>query len=96
MKIKHVAAALSAATLLVAAPVVAQTTHETKVDHDTRVHDGTATTTTRVTETSKRKTHRPKKILGVKVGHKTETTKVVRETAVSSNGDHKTVVKTSH
>ncbi|MBY9064998.1 hypothetical protein K7957_18855 [Sphingomonas yunnanensis] len=96
MKIKQVAAALGATTLLVAAPALAQTTHETKVVHDTRVHDGTATTTTRVTETSKRKTRQPKKVLGVKVGHKTETTKVVKETAVSSNGDHKTVVKTSH
>ena len=66
------------------------------MDHDTKVHDGVATTTTKVTETTKRKTHRPKKVLGVKVGHKTVKRKVVRETSVSSDGDRSTTVKTSH
>lgn len=93
---KHiaVAAALSLA-LTCGAPAMAQTVRETKVDHDTKVHDGVATTTTKVTETSKRKTHRPKKVLGVKVGHKTVKHKVVRETSVSSNGDRKVAVKTN-
>ena len=76
-------------------PAAAQTTHETKVDHDTKMHDGVATTTTKVTETSKHKTHHPKKVLGVKVGNKTVTRKTVRETSVSSDGDRKTTVKTS-
>lgn len=93
---KHAAAAIAAFAMLSSASAFAQTTRETKVDHDTSVHGGVATTTTKVTETSKHKTRQPKKILGVKVGHKTKTTKVVRESAVSSNGDRKAVVKTSH
>jgi hypothetical protein len=96
MTIKHAAAAIAAAVMIVGTPVIAQTVRETKVDHDTKVHDGVATTTTKVTETSKRKTAEPKKVLGVKVGHKTVTKKTVRETSVSSDGDHKTTVKTSH
>lgn len=93
---KQAASAIAAITLITSASTFAQTSHERKVDHDTSVHNGVATTTTKVTETNKRKTNQPKKILGVKVGHKTKTTKVVRETAVSSNGDRKAVVKTSH
>lgn len=96
MTIKHTVALSAAFALTCAAPALAQTTHETKVDHDTKVHDGVATTTTKVTETSKHKTQRPKKVLGVKVGHKTVTRKTVRETAVSSDGGRKTTVKTSN
>ncbi|WP_271300392.1 hypothetical protein [Sphingomonas sp. CV7422] len=88
--------AIAALSLTVGTSAMAQTVRETKVDHDTKVHNGVATTTTKVTESSKRKTHRPKKILGVKVGHKTVKRKIVRETSVSSDGDRKTVVKTSH
>lgn len=85
-----IAAALA---LLCGSTAIAQTTHETKVDHDTSVKDGVATTKTKVTETTKRKTRRPKKILGVKVGHKTVKHQTVRETAVSSNGDRQVTVK---
>lgn len=95
MKIRHVAAIAATVTLLCGTPVVAQTSHETKVDHDTSVKDGVATTKTKVTETTKRKTRQPKKVLGVKVGHKTVKHQTVRETAVSSNGDRKTTVKTN-
>ncbi|MGC5799547.1 hypothetical protein [Sphingomonas sp. NFX23] len=95
MKIRNVAAIAATLTLLCGAPVVAQTTHETKVGHDTSVKNGVATTKTKVTETTKRKTRRPKKVLGVKVGHKTVKHQTVRETAVSSNGDRKTTVKTN-
>ena len=96
MKIQHATAIAAAFTMICGAPALAQTVHQTKVDHDTKVHDGVATTTTKVTETTKRKTHRPKKVLGVKVGHKTVKRKVVRETSVSSDGDRSTTVKTSH
>lgn len=92
---RNVAAIAATLTLLSGAPVAAQTTHETKVDHDTSVKNGVATTKTKVTETTKRKTHRPKKVLGVKVGHKTVKHKIVHETAVSSDGDRKTSVKTN-
>lgn len=96
MKIQHAAAIAAAFTMICGTPALAQTTRQTKVDHDTKVHDGVATTTTKVTETSRRKTHRPKKVLGVKVGHKTVTHKVVRESSVSSDGDRRVKVHTSH
>ncbi|RYF13802.1 MAG: hypothetical protein EOO77_15030 [Oxalobacteraceae bacterium] len=94
MNTRHIAAIAAAFTLVCGAPVSAQTTHETKVDHDTSVKNGVATTKTKVTETTKRKTRQPKKVLGVKVGHKTVKHQTVRETAVSSDGDTKTTVKT--
>lgn len=94
MKIRHAAAIAATVTLLCGAPLAAQTTHETKVDHDTSVKNGVATTKTKVTETSKRKTRQPKKVLGVKVGHKTVKHQTVRETAVSSDGDRKVKVET--
>lgn len=95
MNIRNVAAVAAALTILCGTPAVAQTTHETKVDHDTSMKNGVATSKTKVTQTTKRKTHRSKKILGVKVGHKTVKHQTVRETAVSSNGDRKTTVKTN-
>ena len=79
---------------VVALPAGAQVTRESKVKTDTDVKDGVATRTTKVEHVTKRKTHRPKKILGVKVGNKTVTHKTVRETSTSSNGDHSTSVKT--
>ncbi|SEN62223.1 hypothetical protein SAMN05192583_3175 [Sphingomonas gellani] len=94
MKIRHITAAVATLGLAISAPAMAQTTQQTKVDHDTKVKDGVATTTTKVTNTSKRKTNRPKKVLGVKVGHKTVTHKTVRESSVSSDGSHSTTVKT--
>ncbi len=94
MKLRHLTAALAAATLAAGTPALAQTTAQTKVTHDTDMKNGVATTTTKVTHTTKRKTRHPKKILGVKVGHKTVTHKTVRETKASSNGDASTTVKT--
>ena len=92
MKLHHAAAALAAVALAAGAP--AQTTNQTKVTHDTDMKNGVATTTTKVTHTQKRKTRQPKKILGVKVGHKTAVHKTVRETKTSTNGDTSTTVKT--
>ena len=94
MKIILSAAAL-AAGLSIGLPLQAQTTVQTKVSHDTSVDNGVATRKTKVEQVSKRKTHRPKKILGVKVGHKTVTHKTVRETSTSTNGDMTTTVKTN-
>ena len=94
MKLSHIAAATAAALLVAGTPALAQTTNQTKVTHDTDMKNGVATTTTKVTHTSKRKTRQPKKVLGVKVGHKTVTHKTVRETKASSNGDASTTVKT--
>ena len=65
------------------APATAQTTASTKVSTSTG-SDGT--TKTKVVHTRKRKTHRPKKILGVKVGHKTVTHKTVHETTSGPDG----------
>ena len=91
-------AALLIAGLTVAGglPAQAQTSTQTKVSQDTKVDNGVATHTTMVEHVTKRKTSRPRKILGVKVGHKTVTSKTVRETSTSSNGNASTTVKTSH
>ncbi|WP_242096763.1 MULTISPECIES: hypothetical protein [unclassified Sphingomonas] len=87
---------LAALAMTAAMPATAQTTNEVKVSHDTGMHDGMRTHTTKVVHVRKHKTRRAKRILGVKVGHKTRTTKVVRETTRSANGDVSTSVKTSH
>jgi hypothetical protein len=95
MTIIRAAAPLAAALLLTAGiPATAQTTSKTQVSHDTSMDNGVATSKTKVEHVTKRKTHRAKKILGVKVGHKTVTHKTVRESSVSSNGDHSSTVKT--
>lgn len=87
----------AAALIALSLPAAAQTTTQTKVDHDTNVSkSGVTTHKTTVTHTTKRKTRQPKKVLGVKVGHKTATSKVVKTTKVSSDGDASTTVKTSN
>jgi len=91
---RYATAIAATLTLMCGVPAVAQTSHETKVDHDTSVKNGVATTKTKVTETTKRKIRQPKKVLGVKVGHKTVKRQTVRETEVSSDGDRKTTVTT--
>ena len=90
------AAPLFAALTLAGAPAAAQTTTETKVSSGTDVKDGVVTEKRKVVHVTKRKTAAPKKILGVKVGHKTATTKTVRETSASSDGAASTSVKTTH
>ena len=89
---------LFAAPLLavLAVPAGAQTSASTKVTNDTSVKDGVVTHERKVVHTTKRNTHRPKKILGVKVGTKTAKTKTVRKTTTSSDGDMATSVKTTH
>lgn len=86
----------AALAFALAAPVAAQTTVKTEVKNDTDVKDGVVTQSHKVTHVTKRKTHRPKKILGVKVGTKTAKSKTVRETTVSSDGGSSTSVKTTH
>jgi hypothetical protein len=88
---------LSAAVALAIAGVgasSAQTMSKTKVSTDRDVKNGVATDKVKVVNVQKRKTHRPKRILGVKVGHKTAKAKTVRVDANSSNGDSSTTVKT--
>lgn len=82
--------------LSASAPLLAQTTSQTKVANSTSMKDGVATDKTTVTHTTKHTTHRPRKILGVKVGHQTETHKTVKTTKTSTNGDKTTTVKTSN
>ena len=97
MKSSLAAAAIAAALVLTTGEVAsAQTTTSTKVSTDTDTSNGVATQKTKVVHVRKHKTRRPKKILGVKVGHKTMTQKSVRETSTSTNGDHSTTVKTSN
>jgi hypothetical protein len=96
MKNLFTASLAAGVALSLAAPSLAQVERATKVEHDTSHKDGVATTTTKVTSVDKRKTRQPKKVLGVKVGHKTAETKTVRETSRSTNGDVSTKVKTSH
>ncbi len=76
--------------------VMAQTTSETTVKTDTSMKDGVATKKTKVEHVRKHKTGHSRKILGVKVGHKTHVNKTVKETTTSSNGDKSTTVKTSN
>lgn len=93
---RNVVSVIAAMAIGISLPAMAQVSHETKVSTDTSIHDGVATRTTKVVRVKKVKTHRPKRILGVKVGHKTRVTKTVHERSVSSNGDVTTSVKTSH
>ena len=86
MKLLYLAPIAALALLPVAA--TAQTTASTKVSTSTS-SDGT--TKTKVVHTRKRKTHRPKKILGVKVGTKTVTHKTVKETTTGPGGASTTV-----
>ena len=96
MKLRYLTAPALLAVAGFALPATAQTSAETKVSNDTSVKNGVVTNKHKVVHTSKRKTHRPKKILGVKVGHKTQTTKTVRETTTDSSGNASTKVTTSH
>lgn len=92
----RIAALVALSGLALSAPSLGQTTRQTKVEHNTSTSNGVATETTKTTQLTKHSTHRPKKVLGVKVGEKTAVHKTVKETSVSSNGDSNTVVKTSN
>jgi hypothetical protein len=83
--------------LATSVPISAQVTHETKViSSNSSMDNGVGTQTTKVVHVEKYKTRHAKRILGVKVGHKTRTIKKVRTTTVGSNGDSRTSVETSH
>ena len=92
MKIKTLLA-LTAATLALGTmtAATAQTTTETKVSTDPNASGGT---TTKVEHIHKHKTHHAKRILGVKVGHKTRVHKTVKETSTDANGAQTTTTKT--
>ena len=97
MKLHHLLApAIAALALSAGRPAAAQTTTQTRVTHGTSMRGGVVTHRTRVVHVTKHKTRRAKRILGVKVGHKTVKTTTVRETTTSSNGATRTVVKRTH
>lgn len=87
---------MAAFAVTAALPASAQSTTETKVSRDTDVKNGVATDKVKVVNVEKHKTHRAKRVLGVKVGHKTAKTKTVKEMSQSSNGDESTKVKSTH
>lgn len=94
--IRTAAPLLAAIAMAAGMPATAQTTVKTHVSHHTSMDDGVRTRTTKVVHVRKHKTRRVKRILGVKVGHKTRTTKTVREVSHSSNGAVSTRVKVTH
>ena len=94
MKLLFAISALALA--LPAAPALAQTTTKTEVKNDTDVKDGVVTQTHKEVHSTKTKTGRPKKVLGVKVGEKTRKTKTVREIKTDSNGKTSTTVEHKH
>lgn len=91
MKAKHLFAT-TILTFALAGGSVAQTTTTTEVK--TGVENGAPTKTTKVVHVHKRKTHRVRKILGVKVGHKTAVSKTVKETKTGPDGTSTTVSST--
>lgn len=91
MKAKHLFAT-TILTFALAGGSVSQTTTTTEVK--TGVENGAPTKTTKVVHVHKRKTHRVKKILGVKVGHKTAVSKTVKETKTGPDGTSTTVSST--
>ncbi len=89
MKLHYLAPIAALALLPVAA--TAQTSTETKVSTDTK--DGT--TKTKVVHVRKHRSRHQRKILGVKVGHKTVTHKTVHETTMGPNGSSSTTTKSN-
>ena len=88
--------ALAVFAISSAVPATAQTTTETKVTRDSDMKDGVATDKMKVVSVQKHKTRHAKRILGVKVGHKTAVHKTEKTTSQSSNGDMSTKVKTTN
>ena len=93
MKIKHIIVGI-VLTAALGGSAIAQTTTETKVSTEMGTKDGMPTKTTKVEHIRKHKTHRAKKILGVKVGHKTRVSKTVKETTTAADGSKSTTTKT--
>jgi hypothetical protein len=93
---RNPAVLLAAIALGASTPILAQVSTATKVTTSNSMDNGVATQTTKVVHVKKYKTHHAKRILGVKVGHKTKTIKTVHKTTVSSNGDSSSSVETNH
>lgn len=85
------AAATVAFTFGTVGVATAQTTTETKMSTDANA-DGSKTT--KVEHIRKHKTHHTKRILGVKVGHKTRVHKTVHKTTTNPDGSQSTESKT--
>jgi len=93
---RNIAALVAVMVLSTSMPISAQVSQNTSVSTSNGMKDGVATQTTRVLHVNKFKTHHAKRILGVKVGHKTRTIKQLRTTTVDSNGNANTSEKISH
>jgi hypothetical protein len=93
---RNAAFLLATITLSLGMPALAQVSTSTKVSTSNSMDNGVASQTTKVEHVKKIKTHHAKRILGVKVGHKTKTIKTVRKTTVNSNGDSTSSVQTNH
>ena len=87
---RNIAALVAVMGLGTSMPISAQVSHDTSVSTSSGMDHGVATQTTRVVNVNKFKTHHAKRILGVKVSHKTRTIKQVRTTTVDSNGNANT------
>lgn len=96
MKFSHAAAAVVAVfAFTTGAAVSAQTTSETKVTTDTSTKDGVPVKKVKVVHVQRHKTHHVKRILGVKVGHKTRVQKTVKETTIGPDGKSTSVTSTN-
>ena len=94
MGTKQLFAGIALSAFVLTGTVAAQTTTETKTSTETGTNDaGVPTKTTTVKHVTKHKTRQPKKILGVKVGHKTRKHEVVKKTTVDANGNKSTETK---
>lgn len=91
----HNSATLAVAALAIGigAPAVAQTTTKSSVTTSNSVQAGVPATTVKAKVVQKTKTRRAKRVLGVKVGHKSRVHKTVRNTTVTATGDTSTQVK---
>lgn len=88
-------ATLTAATFALATgtAAIAQTTTKSSVTTSNTVKAGVPATTVKAITVHKTKTRRAKRVLGVKVGHKSRVHKVVRKTTTTATGETSTQVK---
>ena len=97
MKLNHLAALTIATVALgTGATSVAQTTTRTTTSTSATVRNGVPATTVRSVHVRKTKTHRARRVLGVKVGHHTRVDKTVRSSTTDAHGATSTEVTNVH
>ena len=96
MTFRTTLAALASVALFCGTPALAATTTTTTVTRGASVRNGVVVHRTKVVHVRKRTTRRPRRVLGVQVGHHTNTTKTVRTTVHRANGSTRTTVRTTH